>query len=271
MITVSLYGRLGNNLWQYAVCRTVAEKNGFDFHIPRNFPNYFQLNLGVESFKVDNYFPFENNHDAIQKYDSEIWNIKDFTKIDGYFQSEKYIVNNRDNIIKWFNLDKHLFKSPIDIDENTCVINFRGGDYTSIEDVFLVKKYWDDSIKKMRDINKNMKFIIITDDIHTASSFFTDIKIYHFDVVSDFMIVRNAPYLIIANSTFSWWGAWLNEIANLIIAPKYWFRYNISNGWWSPSDSITTRFHYMDRDGNLQNYNECLSEITDFNYLDHYK
>lgn len=135
MISVSLYGRLGNNIWQYAVCRTVAEKRGFDFHIPRNFPNYFNLDLGVEYEQVNEYFPFANNHDAIQKYDENIWSINDFTKIDGYLQTEKYILDNRENIIKWFNFDS--INLPINIDDNTCVINFRGGDYIPMDEIFL--------------------------------------------------------------------------------------------------------------------------------------
>lgn len=268
MISVSLYGRLGNNIWQYVVCRTVAEKRGFDFHISRNFPNYFNLDLGVEYEQVNQYFPFANNHDAIQKYDENIWSINDFTKIDGYLQTEKYILDNRENIIKWFNFDS--INLPINIDDNTCVINFRGGDYIPMDEIFLQEKYWNDSINKMREINNNMRFIVITDDKNAASIFFKDFEIYHFGVVEDFMIVKCAPYLIIANSTFSWWGAWLNERSSLTIAPKYWFRYNVSNGWWSPADSLTSRFHYIDRDGKFQNYEECLSEITNFNYLNHY-
>jgi hypothetical protein len=270
MISTTLYGRFGNQLWQYAVCRTVAEKRGYSFHINREFQNYFNCDLGESIEIIDKYFPSQNNYDHIQKYDERIFDIEDGTKLDGFHQSEKYILDNRDNILNWFNPPDHI-KLRAELDQNTCVINFRGGDYKTINHVFLNKKFYYDSIQKMLQINNNMKFIVVTDDPPIAYDFFPEYKIYHFNIMEDFLIVNKALYLIIANSTFSWWAAWLNQNAKLIIAPKYWMRYNISKGWWSPSDSLTTRFNYIDRDANFQTYDECLSEIDiNYNYLDHY-
>lgn len=55
MISIELMGRLGNQMFQYAVCRTIAERNGYDYHIPRgkghgqNLSDYFDLDMGRES------------------------------------------------------------------------------------------------------------------------------------------------------------------------------------------------------------------------------
>lgn len=272
MLSVTLYGRFGNQLWQYAVCRTVAEKLNYKFHIPRYFQNYLGCDLGEPNEEINSFFPSQNNHCHIQKYDERIFSIPDGTKIDGYHQSEKYILENRNNILNWFSVpNPEDLLRMINLNDDTCVINFRGGDYAPMNEVFLPQKFWDESISKMKEINPNMTFKVVTDDPNLASQFFPDFEIYHFGIIQDFSIVKYAKYLIIANSTFSWWAAWLNEKVEITIAPKYWMRHNISKGWWSPSDSLTTRFHYLDRDGKFQTYEECLEEINpEYNYLDHY-
>ena len=272
MLSVTMYGRFGNQLWQYAVCRTVAEKRGFSYHIPREFQNYFGCTMGDHQEIIQRHFPSANNHDHIQRYDPKIFEIEDGTKIDGYHQSEKYILDNRENILNWFRIPQFTeLYTEVGLDSNTCVINFRGGDYSRIPHVFLHKKFWDDSIERMKEIKDGVRFIVVTDDPGLASEFFPNLPIYHFGIMQDLYLVSKAEYLIIANSTFSWWGAWLNENTKMTIAPKYWMRYNVSDGWWSPSDSLTTRFHYVDRDGKFQSYEECLSEIDEeYNYFDHY-
>ena len=52
----------------------------------------------------------------------------------------------------------------------------------------------------------------------------------------DFAILQNARYLILSNSSFSWWGAWTNQIAEVVIAPKYWAAYNVSKSFWSTAE-----------------------------------
>lgn len=272
MISVSMYGRLGNHLWQYAVCRTVAESNGYEYHIPRNFLGImlFDCSLGVERNQTTTCYPRCNNHDGKQMYDPNIFTINDFTCLDGYLQSEKYILNNKINITKWFTLNSNHSVDLSILTDDVCVINFRGGDYKDKSHVFLHLKYYTDSIAHMKQINSNMQFIVITDDVEESRKYFPDYPAFHYGIINDYAVVNAAKYLIIANSTFSWWAAWLNTRSKFIIAPKFWLRHNISEGWWMPADSLTTGFHYVDRDGKLSSYDECLSEIADLNYQDHY-
>ena len=85
------------------------------------------------------------------------------------------------------NYDKILSDKGIVLDENLCVINFRGGEYRSIPNVLLRREYWRDSINHMLIINPNMKFVIITDDPNTANKFMPfPIESIHVDVGFDF-------------------------------------------------------------------------------------
>jgi len=76
----------------------------------------------------------------------------------------------------------------------------------------------------------------------------------------DYSILKNSKYLILSNSSFGWWAAWTNTIVKKVIAPKYWARYNVSNGYWSSGDSITRDWIWLDRNGIFSNYNKCLEE-----------
>ena len=97
-----MIGRLGNNMWQYAVCRTIAEDNNYEFHIPRCFSgsDLFNCSLGVElDLTNQKFFDFYmNNSFMAQFYNPNIFQISDFTKLVGFFQCERYIQENRENI-----------------------------------------------------------------------------------------------------------------------------------------------------------------------------
>ena len=131
------------------------------------------------------------------------------------------------------------------------------------------KNYYDNAIAQVKSINANAKFLVITNDIEEATKFFPNYRIYHFDVLGDYYVVNQARYLIIANSTFSWWASWLNQRTDFTIAPKYWLNYSTGSGRWLPSDSITSRYHYVDEQGNLQTAQQCMDELTADNYVDY--
>lgn len=276
MITVSITNNLGNQMWQYAVGRTVAERLGYEFHIPRPFLGselFANCDLGVENSIVHGQWPTGNAWSFRQPYDSSIFQIADFTEINGWLQSEHYIVDNRKKILEWFTLKNQPSQllQDLELDDDTCVINFRGGeDYkTHILDWFLHKNYYYNAIAQIKRINSNAKFLVITNDIEEAARFFPNYRIYHFDILRDYYAVNQARYLIIANSTFSWWASWLNQRTQFTIAPKYWLNYSTGTGRWLPSDSITSRYHYVDDVGNLLTAQQCMDELTADNYMDY--
>jgi hypothetical protein len=87
-----------------------------------------------------------------------------------------------------------------------------------------------------------------------------EIPTLHEEIGFDFYVINKAKYVILSNSSFGLWAAWLNREANLIIAPKYWAKHNTSDGYWGVGDQYYRCFTYMDRNGELCSYNQCKEE-----------
>jgi hypothetical protein len=250
MITPFLRGRLGNQMFQYAVTRIVAEKNNYNFYLPRekngngqNISDYFDLDMGV----VDGNIQHKYDENQNQFYDPNLFNIPDFTLISGFFQTEKYLLNNEEEIKKWFRINKNekieSFLNAYPVNEY-CYIHFRGGDYKDMPDWLLPKKYYDDAINKIKEINSSLKFLVITEDIHLANEFFNNIPIISNDIMIDFSLLYFSKFCIIPNSSFSWWASWLSE-KEATIAPLGWINYNKNDGSFWPLDVKSNKFIYV--------------------------
>ncbi len=291
MITTNLTGNLGNHMWQYAVCRTVAQKLGYewginpspthDYYNGMNQMYFMDVDFGkqpIENIEQDfheHWTVYNHNSDIVNitMLDPKVWEIKDNTRMIGHngafggiYQTEKYFEENEDDVKSWFKIkpeysiqyNKQLKDLGITLDDNTCVINFRGGEYRSIPKVLCRREYWRDSINYMLSLNPNMKFVVMTDDPECANWYMPfQIPTYHIDIGFDFYVVNQSKWTIISNSTFGWWAAWLNNKSNKIIAPKYFSCHNFSDGFWGVGEIYTKKFDYMDRDGNITNYEQC--------------
>ena len=302
MITANLTGNFGNHMWAYAISRIVAEKLGYewgvypiptyDYYNGKSQLYFFDIDYGKELILngkndrglntyegIDNVYydlhkEFKYNGDGclVNMYDPNVFNISDNTMIHLISQSEDYLIDRKEDVYKWFSINgefKNKYEDKIktlgiDINDNTCVINFRGGEYRGIPNLICRREYWQDSINHMLSINPEMKFIIITDDADCAKHFVGDYPCYHDEIGFDFYVINQAKYTILSNSSFGWWASWLNDNSKLTIAPKYWSRHNISNGYWSLDDQYVRSFMYMSREGVLQNYEECKAEALDF-------
>lgn len=302
MITTNLTGNFGNHMWYYTICRLVAEKLGYEWGVnPVATHDYFggqsqmyfmDIDYGKEvtvSGKnerglntyvgIDNEYydqPKQHNYNGdgcvINMYDPNVFNVSDNTMIHLISQSEDYLVDRKSDIINWFNIksefkskyDNKLKELGINLDDNTCVINFRGGEYRGIPNLIVRREYWRDCINHMLSLNPNMRFVIITDDAECAKYYIGDYPCFHDEIGFDFYAINQSKYVILSNSSFGWWAAWLNQKSNLILAPKYWARHNVSNGYWSIGDQYTRNFVYMGRDSVLYNYEQCKQEAEDF-------
>lgn len=298
MITANLTGNLGNHMWQYAVCRVIAEKLNYEWGI-NSSPTHDYYNGMNQMYFMDVDFgknpvgnTFKDFHERwitynhhgdninITMVDERVYSISDNTRLIGHngalggiYQSENYLIERKDDIKAWFKIkdeysiqyEEKMKTLGISLDDNTCVINFRGGEYRSIPKVVCRKEYWRDSINHMLTLNPNMKFVMITDDPEFSKVFMPfPIPTFHVDIGFDFYVVNQAKWLIVSNSTFGWWAAWLNSKVNKVLAPKYFASHNTSDGFWSVGEIYTRSFHYMDRNGIVSDFNTCEKEALEY-------
>lgn len=278
---------LGNQLWCYVTTRVIAQDRGYDFGImhPERFKgaDFIDLDFGrpVQGGAGQEGGPPQGLPDGIRYYycerglqhpqgtsdirlaDPHLLSVPDNTKIDGLMQDEQYILHRKEEIRQWLQIRQDRAQSAYTGD-GVCVMNFRGGEYVGLRDVFLTREYWENAMKHMLQINPQMRFVVITDDVRTAKKFFPKLEVTHFDIGTDYATIHNAPYLILSNSSFAWFPAWLNTRLKFCIAPKYWARHNVSDGYWSLGYNLTTGWQYLDREGKLSDYDTCQREFATY-------
>jgi len=290
ILTEMYHGQgLGNQLFCYVTTRCIAADKGVEFGLKglenlgdRRYNDkglyFMDLYQGedIDESKIVNYYKEKelrlitnsSHHDStigcdIRTFDPGLVNVPDNCKIDGIMQSEDYFYHRKDEIKQWLKVKKEHDCYDFTSDD-ICIINFR--DYRGNNELYLTKYYWYNAIMHMLRINPNMQFLVITESPEAAREMLPELSdnIYHFDVGKDYSIIKNAKYLILSNSSFAIFPAWTSETARMIIAPKFWARHNVSNGYWSCSYNLYRDWFYMDDRGILFSYDECKRELKQF-------
>lgn len=252
MIIIKLQGGLGNQMFQYAYAKALQSK-GYNVKLDRF--SYFRDNLrkyelGEYNVSIKPFFlarVFNKLFLRLPVYkvkrlldDNIAVKSPDNKCLDGYFQSEKYFLHERNIILKEFTIKNKLSNYAIEIEEGiknskiSCSIHVRRGDYIldknlSIHGICSLE-YYKRAIKIIENKYKKVLFFVFSDDnewvkenIRKDNVIYIDnnkTKIPHEDIYLMSLCSNN----IIANSSFSWWGAWLNRNINkTVIAPKVWF------------------------------------------------
>ena len=106
-----------------------------------------------------------------------------------------------------------------------------------------------------------MEFLAVTDDVEAAHKILPEVKAVRNDIGKDYVTIKNARYLLLSNSSFAVFPAMTSDELQYAIAPKYWARHNVSDGFWASEQNIYSCFHYMDRKGKLFSPEECRQEL----------
>ena len=263
MITVKIKGGLGNQLFQYAFGRSLSydlntelsfDLSYFDteyskslrhsiyglklFNIKENIDTINFSNEMDEESSKHNYY-LEASFNEITGFPS----LNNFNKLqlpayfDGYWQSEKYFIHN-ENIIR----NELEFKIPLNginkiiaediLDHNSVAMHIRRGDYHNQPHFGMCDTdYYNKSVSFIEKQVENPKFYIFSNDhqwvkknIHIPHPTY---HITHNDVekgYEDLRLMSLCKHFIIANSSFSWWGAWLSRNNDKIVTiPNPWF------------------------------------------------
>ena len=250
-------GRLGNQMFQYASMRGIASVKGFDWVVPpENYDHTANYAL-FETFKMTNvqeknigFVEGETLKETIHCYDENLVdNCSDNTNLDGFFQTEKYFENIVDEIRSDFTFkDEYLkpCKEFIDsLDTTPIFLHVRRGDAIGKEHYHPVApmSYYVEALKRF---DKDTPCFVFSDDLDWCKSqelfksdrFLFNDNIERYDYQSmdgsgsmqytllphvDLCLMSLCSGAIIVNSSFSWWGAWLQNNRGKVIASKPWF------------------------------------------------
>lgn len=236
-ISCKIMGGLGNYMFQISTAYAMSLRDNKKFicdysdNIVPQKPYYTYTNNIFRNIEFINGFSNYTSVNELGFNYNELPFVKGNVKLFGYFQSEKYFKNYRNEILELFSIDEntndYIQKKYSELlSEDTCSIHVRRGDYIKLSNFHHTQTidYYQQSYELM---GKNKKYLIFSDDINWCME--------NFNFISDKAFIKNNTdyqdlYLmslcknnIITNSSFSWWGAWLNKNENKVIAPSKWF------------------------------------------------
>ncbi|GAF78355.1 unnamed protein product [marine sediment metagenome] len=269
MITTEIYNGQGpgDQMWVYLTTRYIAHEKGYDFGI--GHPEKWKLkNLNIDfgltvtggsntkeggppislPDGIANYYKERHTYHAnyadcnISDVDPNSFDIKDDTKLEGLFHYSFLLKENSELFKEWLDLNSVIDRNPIV--PGKVIANIRGGEYKGVPSLILPKKYWDLCLDRLG----NPPVEIVTDDPEYALTLIPDGKIFKGTMIDHFENLFTADKLILSNSAFGFFPAALGN-ASGIIAPKYWSRWNISDGFWAMEMDKCHRFTYIDREG----------------------
>lgn len=283
MIISRLSGGLGNQMFQYALGRSLAIKNKAPLKLditplgPKEV-NGRQYSLGIFNIAADlatdeeisvllkngdyrrhlwsnrishKFFDFTAGHrpnliknkfiiERRTNFDQKVLSAADPVYLNGHWQSEKYFQDIAEIIKKDFRLRAEYALSPNvrpwedEIkNQESVAIHVRRGDYVSNPSTNQYHgvcglDYYLRAVEIIKKRVINPVFFIFSDDVPWCRKNFADLSPVNYvsglPNYHDLMLMSVCRHNIIANSSFSWWGAWLNNNPHkIVIAPQRWF------------------------------------------------
>jgi len=232
MITCDFYGRLGNNLFQIATLISLSKKLNVDFILPEytHAGHRGDIPVDLNIFKYD----FKRGDcDTENEYNEKVFgytNIppQDKLKIKGFFQSWEYFEDIKESLLnKYFTPSDNIVQSlsKYNISEKSLGISVRRGDYLMLQNNHCVLdvSYYQEVLDTYFQNNIDQIFIF-SDDLDWCKQIFGDKVVYIQDSIGvQLFLMTKMKNLIISNSTFAWWGAYLNKNNGIIVSPDPWF------------------------------------------------
>ena len=271
-------GRLGNQMFQYAFIRGMSKRYGYDFIIPDANANRFD-NYGLfDCFKLEGCKTGEGSYPTLECRDTAfnqkfLDECSDNTNYSGVFQTEKYFANATEELRKDFTFHKEILdpcqefvNSVGDViflhvrRGNSNLVGNRGEkwSYQMLQDYhpLMKKEYY---LEALSHFDESKKVIVLSDTIDWCKKqdwlqddrfLFSDSSYEVFDDGAsvpyiDLCLMSLCSGGIIANSSMSWWGAWLQNDTGKIIAPNPWYgakAYNYGNAELCDADLIPERW-----------------------------
>lgn len=237
--------------------RLLVDVDGFNNQIekkdftPRNYELEQVFNISLPRYSKSSFTNrFRNIFQKIQYYyepsprfHEELLNKKINLYLEGYFQTEKYFANYRSELIDLFQFRKGLsnhgefHKREIEKSQTPIAVHYRRGDMAKKPEINKIHgvvgaEYYSEAMMEIRKSIENPTFFIFSDDKEYIQELFSnesDVKLVTYEKTGndweDMYLMSLCHHFVIANSSFSWWSAWLAQYDNKVIyAPKPWFK-----------------------------------------------
>lgn len=245
-IEAEMRGQLGNELFIVATAYALALDHNADVYLPElalkyayNYEN-LPLNLAHIFFRCNLSNPPGSSvcswHQPTFGYHKI--SFQPNMKIHGYFQSEKFFAHRRKDIIKLFAPHpedlKYIHKKYKSILKHPCTVGIQLRKFWEDPTGSMFIQYGKDYLKKaMSFFPKNALFVLCSNDFEFVRQNIPEemkdkvVCIENEPHYIDLFILSLCKHNIISNSSFGWWGAWLNENPEkLVIAPQHWVNPN---------------------------------------------
>lgn len=261
MIRIFFQGGLGNQMFQYAAGRALAEKLGAELCFDTSWYHYpvkrrFLLGaFGIAARKKKSLITFGSNlllkkplfelvgstevyREHSYPYDPSFFELPDDCALIGVFQTEKYF-KQVDSVIRSEFSFAHQQLSDLGRDYirqiNEChsvAIHVRRGDYLKYPKYQVCSEsYFQRAIDWIRDRVEDPRFFVFSDDLAWCRTQFLG-KEFVFcesgatleNPLEDLQLLSSCQHHILSNSSFSWWGGWLGfSEEQLVVVPDPWF------------------------------------------------
>jgi len=233
-------GRLGNQMFQFAALKGIARNRGFEYCFPptknknewtdHQLFNPFKLGstsqLNVQFIDSDRPTVMEETFYFNEKLFNE---CPDWISLQGFFQTEKYFKHIRDELLKDFEFRDEILKpaqKTVSYWKNPIALHIRRTDYiTNPNHTALSMDYYEKALSKFDD---SSEVIIFSDEPQWCmeQKLFESDRFMISEIGNNYMdmcLMTLCSGHIIANSSFSWWGAWLSNSLK-VVAPFDWFK-----------------------------------------------
>jgi hypothetical protein len=239
VVSPFLRGGLGNYIFQIAAAYSISKRD--DKEMVADLSDISIIHSPIETYynnifrkvKFVSEFFYNSSHEPYQPIEYvEIPKTTDNLKLKGYYQNERYFLHIRKDILDLFEVDSETldylnkkYSELLLLD--TCSLHVRRGNYVERSEIHPPQnvEYYKQAISI---IGENSHYLIFSDDISWCIENLSFIKNKTFITdnidYQDLYLMSMCKNNIIANSSFSWWGAWLNKNVNKkVVFPSRWF------------------------------------------------
>jgi hypothetical protein len=228
------WGRLGNQLFEIGQLFAVSQRRGHDFYLARNGETLwdcFDLDVPAEGPECAHRFDEVNGS---CNYDPRVFEQPDGTSYHGYFQSYRYLEDCKASLVRFlrFNVTYRAYSEALlfayrrRYRKPLVSVHVRRGDYVNPG----AEDHWGNLAsdgyyrRAVEAIGSDVTYLVFSDDLAWCrrSLDLEDVEFADFDTGTSLCLMTGCDVNVIANSTFSWWGAFLNPMGE-VYAPSRWF------------------------------------------------